>query len=144
MSLEINAIVTGTEEVISKIKLKDFQMRAAFVKVIKESAILVEGDCKKSMSGTGTPHIPSKPGEPPAVMTGKLKASITHEVKAGEEMEAKVGIRGGTLPDTKNYGYFLEFGTSKMVKRPFLRPALDKNLQTIVDKIKNAVKVVMK
>lgn len=144
MSLEIKAIVTGTEEVIRKMKLKDSQMRAAFVKAIKESAILVEGDCKRSMAGTGTPHIPSKPGEPPAVMTGKLRASITHEVKAGQEMEAKVGIRGGTLPDTKNYGLFLEFGTSKMQRRPYLRPALEKNMQTIVDKIKDAVKAAIK
>lgn len=142
MSLEIKAIVVGDKEIIAKLKDKDREITREIEKALKRSAILVEGDAKKSMRGTGTPHIPSDPGQPPAVMTGKLRASITHEVKKeiGGDIEARVGIRGGTEPDTKNYGLFLEFGTSKMEKRPFLRPALAKNLKTIANLIERAVK----
>lgn len=142
MTLEMKAIVVGDKEIIAKLKGKADKVADNILDAVKKGAILVEGDCKKSMRGTGTPHIPSRPGEPPAVMTGKLRASITHEVKKGlgGDIEARVGIKGGTEPDTKNYGLFLEFGTSKMAKRPYLKPALNKNLQAITNLLKRAVK----
>lgn len=138
--MELKAIIVGDKEIIAKLKGKEQQIKENIIRAILESAILVEGDCKKSMRGTGTPHIPSPPGEPPAVMTGKLRASITHEVLTRKEVEGRVGIRGGTDPDTKNYGFYLEFGTSKMRKRPYLKPALNNNLNTISAKINDAVK----
>ena len=142
--MDLTAVVVGDKEVIAKLKGKGDKVADAIADAIKRGAILVEGDCKKSMRGTGTPHTPSEPGQPPAVMTGKLRASITHEVKKGlgGDIEARVGIRGGTEPDTKNYGLYLEFGTSKMRKRPYLKPALNKNLQTITNLLKRAVKAV--
>lgn len=142
MTLEMKAIVVGDKELIAKLKGKDNEITREIEKALKRGAILVEGDVKKSMRGTGTPHTPSEPGQPPAVITGKLRASITHEVKKdlGGDIEARVGIRGGTQPDTKNYGLFLEFGTSRMLKRPYLKPALAKNIKTIANFIKRAVK----
>jgi len=142
MSLEMKAIVVGDKEIIAKLKDKDREITREIEKALKRSAILVEGDTKKSMRGTGKPHTPSGPGQPPAREFGKLAASITFEVKKGigGDMEALVGVEGGTEPDTKNYGLFLEFGTSKMEKRPFLRPALAKNLKTIANLIERAVK----
>ena len=142
--MKLTAVVVGDKEIIAKLKGKGDKITQEIEDVLKRSAILVEGDCKKSMRGTGTPHTPSEPGQSPAVMTGKLRASITHEVKKGlgGDIEARVGIRGGTEPDTKNYGLYLEFGTSKMRKRPYLKPALNKNLQTITNLLKRAVKAV--
>lgn len=142
MSLQMKAIVVGDKELIAKIKGKASKIANGLTDALKKGAILVEGDVKKSMRGTGTPHTPSRPGEPPAVMTGKLRASIMHEVKKGigGDIEARIGIKGGTQPDTKNYGLFLEFGTSRMPKRPYLKPALAKNLKTIANFITRAVK----
>ena len=37
-----------------------------------------------------------------------------------------------------NYGRFLEFGTVKMAPRPWLRPSLDMNRDTIVKEIRQA------
>jgi len=142
--MEIKMVIVGTETIVAKLKGKGDEIENNLLNAITESCILVEGDCKKSMRGTGTPHIPSPPGEPPAVMTGKLRASINYDVKKGKDIEGRVGIEGGTEPDTKNYGLFLEFGTSRMQKRPYLRPALNQNLQTISNKIKEAVKEVAK
>lgn len=144
MSLEMKVVVVGDKEIIAKLEGKEKEINREIEKALKRSAILVEGDAKKSMRGTGTPHIPSEPGHPPAVVTGKLRASITHEVRKGTrgDLEARVGIKGGTEPDTKNYGFYLEFGTpkGKIKKRPYLRPALNKNLKTITSIINRAVK----
>lgn len=84
-------------------------------------AIKIERAAKKSMTpgGTGTTHVPSSPGQPPAVDTGRLRASITHEVgRDSGGLVAKVGTN-------VTYAAHLELGTSKMAARPFLRPALN-------------------
>ena len=142
MTLKMTAIVVGDKEIVMKLTGKDNKISQEIERALKQSAILVEGDVKRSMRGTGTPHTPSRAGEPPAVMTGKRRASITHEIKkgCGGEIEARIGIKGGTKPDTKNYGLFLEFGTSRMRKRPYLKPALAKNLKTITNLITRAVR----
>ncbi|KKN20888.1 hypothetical protein LCGC14_0930920 [marine sediment metagenome] len=56
------------------------------------------------------------------VDTGTLKRSITHEFIS--DTEAQVGTN-------VEYAPFVELGTSKMSARPFLRPALAKNIKTI-------------
>jgi HK97 gp10 family phage protein len=52
------------------------------------------------------------------VDTGRLRSSITHEVGGDAEgMVARVGTN-------VEYAKYLEYGTSRMSARPFLRPAL--------------------
>ena len=49
----------------------------------------MEDEIKRSIS-QGQP--PSKPGEPPHVLWGRLRSSITHEVeKSGKEIIGRVG-----------------------------------------------------
>lgn len=60
---------------------------------------------------------PSKPGEPPHKQTGRLRASVTHEVDA-KTLEARVGTN-------VEYGRYLELGTKRgLAPRPWLRRAL--------------------
>lgn len=148
---EITAVVIGTKTVMANIKKAQKKIEDNLYKALQVGAFLVEGDAKKSIMGTrkkkGDPHVPSAPGTPPAVVTGKLRASITKKVKKGimgATSEGFIGVRGGSDPDTKNYGLFLEFGTKNMDERPFLRPALRKNIRTITGYIKNGVKKVTK
>lgn len=69
--------------------------------------------------GRRVPHQASAPGEPPAVDTGLLRASVRHELATeGDELAAYVGS------DLK-ISTWLETGTRKMAPRPFLQPALD-------------------
>ncbi|MFP4323771.1 MAG: hypothetical protein ACLFTK_15055 [Anaerolineales bacterium] len=58
---------------------------------------------------------PAAPGDPPAIDTGALAASIRLE-------PTPQGYRVGT---PLIYGAWLEFGTREMAARPWLRPALE-------------------
>lgn len=58
-------------------------------------------------------HRASAPGEDPANLTGKLRASVGFDVKGSDSME--FGYRGSV-----DYGAFLEEGTNRMKKRPAL------------------------
>lgn len=61
---------------------------------------------------------PSEPGQPPHVLTGRLRQSIQHRVdRDARGFVARVGTN-------VEYSKFLELGTRKMAPRPYLRPAL--------------------
>jgi len=75
-------------------------------------------------------HIASAPYEAPANLTGALRKSIDFSVIEADRME--FGVRE-YFPDRKgtpkgvDYGIYLELGTSKMDKRPFLLPSIVAN-----------------
>jgi HK97 gp10 family phage protein len=58
----------------------------------------------------------SKPGQPPRKQTGRLQGSITYEIDPAK-MTARVGTN-------LIYGKYLELGTRKMAKRPWLKRAI--------------------
>lgn len=94
------------------------QTRQDLSKFLRRKAFEVERAAKLSMKGGGKPHIPSRPGEPPHVDEGRLRASITTEFQQTQNtMEARVGTN-------VRYGRFLEVGTRDIEPRPWLRPAL--------------------
>lgn len=68
-----------------------------------------------SISGAG--HVPSKPGEPPNQDTGVLANNIE---------TVQVGPTTVHVSSNAPYSAALEFGTSKMEARPFMRPARDR------------------
>lgn len=76
----------------------------------------------------GKMHRASAPGQPPAKDTGTLQSSIEYKVtKDGETISGLIG-------SSADYAIYLEFGTSRMAARPFLRPVLENNKEEIVDK----------
>jgi len=93
-----------------------------------------EGECKKLISrGNVTGMNPSSDGDPPKVVTGVLRSSIDTEVSRDSlGVSGYLGVRKGVA---ENYGFWLEFGTSKMAARPFLRPTLANNKRKILDMI---------
>lgn len=70
-----------------------------------------------SVSGKG--HVPSAPGSPPNADTRLLDTSIDTVVVG--ESPPKVHV-----VSSAPYSAALEFGTSKMAARPFMRPATNK------------------
>lgn len=143
-------------------KANELVMTPSTKKLITVGAMM-ERDVKESMvSGTGKvymkganrdiTHQASAPGSPPAVDTGRLRASISHNftesgmsygrVDSGANSEDGVGsperkskseftLVVGTRVD---YAPFLEFGTSKMAPRPFLRPVFEK-YRSLIEKL---------
>lgn len=62
-------------------------------------------------------HQASAPGQPPATDTGNLVSSITFDRVTGLRPAYEVGT-------DEAYGAALEFGTTRLAERPWLRPAV--------------------
>lgn len=99
-----------------------------------QSCQTVERNAKEGMINTQTnpnvtygrrKHHPSLPNNSPAVDMGTLIISVTHsvEIEGGEG----VGYVGSILKDPE-YPVYLEYGTSKMKPRPWLKPAVEKSM----------------
>lgn len=104
--------------------------RALFVggDMIKAEAahLITEG----AVSGAG--HVPSKPGEPPNEDTGLLRSRI--EVTQVAPLRVQISSNAP-------YAVELEFGTSKMAERPYMRPATKRKRKEVVALVEKAVKV---
>jgi len=138
---------------------------------IKTGCYLVETDAKESMKpGSGKEykrggkiHTASAPGEPPAVDTGRLRASISSnwtgsgmakgKVESPAEADDGVGQPAkeltGVVGSNVEYARRLELGfvgadslgrIYNQLPRPYLRPALHKNEKEILKSFKNIIK----
>ncbi len=99
------------------------KLDSQLVKNLHRAAITYKNEVKRVLSESPPA---SAPGEPPHRDTGRLRASISHEVDESAKT-ARVGTN-------VKYGKFLELGTSKMAARPYLRPTWDR-LQEQLKKI---------
>lgn len=71
---------------------------------------------------------PSSPGEPPAVVSGTLDASVSTEAagrSAGGQFTSSKHVHTRVVHVKAPYANILEYGSAKMAPRPFVRPALD-------------------
>lgn len=121
-------------------------------KVVGQACGIVQKDIMESMRDTPTQsigyhtynkkvlHYPSLPNNPPAVDTGTLRRSITFDV--GTDESKVTGRVGSTILDPP-YGAYLEFGTSRMIQRPWLRPALERNQEVIKEHIREGVREIV-
>lgn len=97
----------------------------AAARVLQVGAAKVRADAQHMItmgSVSGRSHQPSTPGEPPNNDTGVLKSHI-------EDVLINPGL--AEVRSNAPYSAPLEFGTSKMAERPFMRPARDKNVDYI-------------
>jgi HK97 gp10 family phage protein len=62
-------------------------------------------------------HRSSAPGQAPASDSGALANSIKHKKIKNNEFDVTI---------SSNYAIFLEFGTSRIQPRPFIRPGIEK------------------
>jgi HK97 gp10 family phage protein len=69
--------------------------------------------------GTKRRYQASEPGDPPAIRTGVLRKTLHYAIAETDgEMEGMVG-------SSQKYAPMLEFGTSTMSPRPWLRPSFE-------------------
>lgn len=79
---------------------------------------------------SGRLHAPSLPGEPPNQDTGVLANNIE---------TAQISPQLVEVSSSAPYSAHLEFGTSKMAERPFMRPALAKKKREVAALIARAL-----
>jgi hypothetical protein len=84
---------------------------------------------------SGAAHVPSAPGEPPNYDTGVLSSNI--ETVQVEPLRVQV-------KSSAPYAGSLEFGSSKMAERPYMRPARDNKRAEVVAKVQAAVSVAVR
>lgn len=75
-----------------------------------------------AISGPG--HIPSSPGEPPN--------ADTHNLDLGIDVRINKAASTVYVVSRAHYSAALEFGTSRIEPRPFMRPALRRNRNRII------------
>jgi HK97 gp10 family phage protein len=99
--VKLDARIEGLDDFLRK--LKPEQLLEPFKTLLLKSAISIEGESKLNAP----------------VDTGRLRASITHDMDASAlPLWAKVGTN-------VEYAPYQEFGTSKMAAHPYLGPALE-------------------
>jgi HK97 gp10 family phage protein len=81
-----------------------------------------------AVSGRG--HVPSRPGEPPNADTHLLADNI----ETTQEHPLRVEVSSNAP-----YAAALEFGTSKMAERPYMRPAVAKTRKEVVALVRGAI-----
>lgn len=65
---------------------------------------------------------------------------LSSKIKRERRKQKRAGIAVAKLPaGPAIYGKFLEFGTSKMSARPFLRPAFLANVDNVIDTIRSGL-----
>jgi len=82
-----------------------------------------EAEMTRSLSGPS----PSKPGSPPGTDTGRLLGSISSEID--DTKKDPIARAGSTLfrraDQPHSYPWYLEFGTIRMIARPWARRAFN-------------------
>lgn len=85
----------------------------------------IQDDIRRgAVSGPG--HVPSAPGQPPNADTHNLDMSIDVRVPRGSGRTTLVVVAQA------EYAAALEFGTSTILERPFMRPVFNRRHGTLV------------
>lgn len=117
-------------------RLLSSQTRRDVVAALYEAGQRIELDAEKSItqgSVSGKNHVPSAPGQPPNADTRFLDTNI--ETRIDGYFPPQVSV-----VSSAPYSAALEFGTSKMEERPFMRPALARNRKRLAEGVAGAVR----
>lgn len=128
--------ITGVENAQGRIRSLSGQQKIELVgQALFAGGEMIKGEAARlittgAISGKG--HIPSKPGEPPNEDTGTLRRNIT---------VTQIGPLHVRVASNAPYSIFLEFGTSKMVARPFMQPAARAKKPEVIALVRKAVTI---
>ena len=119
---------------VTRLDRLDEQILPRAARITEEVADEVIQDIRDNWSASS----PSSPGEPPAVVTGRLNASLSARrrdergrfTRAGATDVVEVSVTAGT-----EYAAALEYGYSprNLAPRPFLRPAVVRAARRLKD-----------
>lgn len=128
------AKITGRKEWKRRLEgMKSAQVAKTIVAGLYAAGQLIEIEAELSItrgSISGKNHVASKPGAPPLADSRQLDTNIETEIVSVNPPQV-------TVTSNAEYSVPLEFGTSRMAERPFMRPA-------VAVKRKDAIEVVRK
>ncbi len=105
-------------------KERESEILSGLQSAMEKVGALVERDAKINVS--------KSPPEHPQVQTGRLRASIIHQVtNDSNSITAEIG-------SNVTYSKYLEFGTTNHSPYPFLFPAVEVNRDKIIDILKKS------
>ena len=149
--MRVSIQVKGIKEALSALKNLQNNLEEPFREVIQGGAQLIRGEAIKSIqSGPKSgrvyekynprrTHKASAPGEAPASDTGNLVRNI----RVVQENKDLIKVESSA-----SYSQFLEFGTSKMLARPFLFPATERSrpkiAQAVFDRVVKEIRRFLK
>lgn len=84
---------------------------------------------------SGANHVPSAPGQPPNEDSGNLRRNIETEIG---------GPNLVTVTSYAGYSQALEFGTSRMAARPFMRPAAERGRPEVTRLVGRAISLTIR
>ena len=111
------------------------KQQQAFIMAAEEAGELLRNEVVRTLSSSRSP---SAPGQPPGVVTGTLRNSIFANVRITGKNRATIEV--GTRV---KYAGFLEYGTSRMAPRPFMRNSIAKITPQINAKVQARIRSVL-
>lgn len=140
--------IKGLKELKTKLKGYETQVDAKTRFVLNSVALRMANSAKERIQSSESKgkaykrgkntHYASVAGAFPNSDSGNLVSNIFSEVVQGGRPVAKFGVRG--VP----YSYALEFGTSKMEARPFIKPTFNKFKKDIIKDLYRELKGIIK
>lgn len=130
------AKIAGATQFTAKLRNNSVAAAQFIDSAVFELANRVQVDAQTSITDgavSGAGHIPSAPGMPPNNDSGVLENNI--ETLRGSESGSIKYLVSSNAP----YASALEFGTSRMQARPYMRPALEKNRERIAKRLAAAI-----
>ena len=101
------------------------------VKIKRSLYFLLSTEIEKS----GNKKLRSKPSEAPRMESGNLRSNIEVKIYAsGKSLGLQAGVFNGKAP----YAKMLEYGTTRIKPRPFLRPVLSQYKQVLQQNLPDA------
>lgn len=115
MDVNIKVTKDNTDKIIQ-------ETQERLIVALEKVGLKAEGDVKTTIAS----YSPK-----PIVKTGRLMGSITHEVNPSEK-EVYIGTN-------VEYAPYIEYGTSKMAPRPFLKETISENKEEYMEIIKETL-----
>lgn len=139
--------ITGVGKVTRQLKRLTPAVAAEVSKQIIKGATMIQADAVQSIQrgpntgriydkGKGITHQASAPGEAPASDTGNLARRIEIRLSTNK-LQADIGVTNLLFTP---YARVLELGGKFIEKRPYMKPAFDKNIKAINAAISAAVR----
>jgi HK97 gp10 family phage protein len=124
--------ITGKEAYLRHLKSIRDNTQTLVGKAMFVGASIIATEAKRLITNgsiSGKKHVPSKPHQPPNADTRLLDQSI----RPNKISETKFEVEA-----LAPYAGALEFGTKRMIERPYLRPATKVKREEVIDLVKRA------